>query len=516
MHDGLGGLDADAAALELEVVLRTRCVKPFGARLAWCSGTVAESSGPSALPRGEKADILLEASMLDISLAEVASALARDLGDGRGGQLLLRFACRRGEASRNRRGALVLHAARYLGGARAGSSSDDDEASQADDDSVHEVGEKSRRHEVFAQFLLDTFGGALCAGSGVLDIAGGAGRLSAALLARAPREPDALRCTLVEPSLRKEHVAAAGCSHLAEPFDAGFQTRHAELMRSCSVLVGLHPDQATEAIVDAALALGKPFAVVPCCVFPTLFPGRRLRTGQAVRTHRGFVKYLSAKHPALCTARLPFEGRSRVVYWRGHAEAVEPPCVPCAPPSIGALHMAALDAPDSPDAPDVPDAPDAAALAVAARVAVAARTEPAWIALCGAIEKKCFAKHEAMDIGGELRSRGTSLLCAAPLDSPAECAGYLVLQRSSLAANITKVVVAPRLRRTGVGRALLAAAVAAARKARAQVCTLHVDEANEAARRLYAAQGFRQTGRREDYYRLGRHAIAMELELGQT
>jgi len=43
--------------------------------------------------------------------------------------------------------------------------------------------------------------------------------------------------------------------------------------------VGMHPDQATEPIIDAALALGKPFAVVPCCVFPDLFPHRRTRTG---------------------------------------------------------------------------------------------------------------------------------------------------------------------------------------------------------------------------------------------
>lgn len=32
-------------------------------------------------------------------------------------------------------------------------------------------------------------------------------------------------------------------------------------------VVGMHPDQATDAIVDFALACSKPFAVVPCCVF---------------------------------------------------------------------------------------------------------------------------------------------------------------------------------------------------------------------------------------------------------
>ena len=56
-------------------------------------------------------------------------------------------------------------------------------------------------------------------------------------------------------------------------------------------------------------------------------------------------------------------------------------------------------------------------------------------------------------------------------------------------------------------------AIAAARASRAQACTLHVDTENEAAKRLYGSAGFRVTGERRDYYRPGRHAHAMELEL---
>jgi hypothetical protein len=33
-------------------------------------------------------------------------------------------------------------------------------------------------------------------------------------------------------------------------------------------VVGMHPDQATEAILQFALECRKPFAIVPCCVFP--------------------------------------------------------------------------------------------------------------------------------------------------------------------------------------------------------------------------------------------------------
>jgi hypothetical protein len=39
-----------------------------------------------------------------------------------------------------------------------------------------------------------------------------------------------------------------------------------------AVVCGMHPDGATEFIVDLALALDKPFAVVPCCVFGREFP----------------------------------------------------------------------------------------------------------------------------------------------------------------------------------------------------------------------------------------------------
>jgi hypothetical protein len=47
-------------------------------------------------------------------------------------------------------------------------------------------------------------------------------------------------------------------------------------LRGASLLVGMHPDQATEFIVSCALALHKPWAVVPCCVFGREFPTRRL------------------------------------------------------------------------------------------------------------------------------------------------------------------------------------------------------------------------------------------------
>ena len=46
---------------------------------------------------------------------------------------------------------------------------------------------------------------------------------------------------------------------------------------TCELLIGMHPDQATESIVDMALKYQKPFAIVPCCVFAQENPHRRLK-----------------------------------------------------------------------------------------------------------------------------------------------------------------------------------------------------------------------------------------------
>ena len=53
------------------------------------------------------------------------------------------------------------------------------------------------------------------------------------------------------------------------------------LFRSAKLIVGFHPDQATEACMDLAILLGIPFCVVPCCVFPSEFPDRKVWTSAA-------------------------------------------------------------------------------------------------------------------------------------------------------------------------------------------------------------------------------------------
>ena len=70
-----------------------------------------------------------------------------------------------------------------------------------------------------------------------------------------------------------------------------------ETLRACVMVVGMHSDQATEWIVDFALAHRVRFAVVPCCVCPGLFPRRQRADGSGapVRSHAEFCEYLRAK-----------------------------------------------------------------------------------------------------------------------------------------------------------------------------------------------------------------------------
>ena len=90
--------------------------------------------------------------------------------------------------------------------------------------------------------------------------------------------------------------------------------------RSFPVVVALHPDQATGAALDYALERGLPFAIAPCCVFPALFPGRRLACGAPVRSYGDLVDYLRERGGGEAGV-LPFQGRNVVVYGGGAGAA---------------------------------------------------------------------------------------------------------------------------------------------------------------------------------------------------
>mmetsp|Transcript_12055 Transcript_12055/g.14950 ORF Transcript_12055/g.14950 Transcript_12055/m.14950 type:complete len:317 (-) Transcript_12055:1066-2016(-) len=204
----------------------------------------------------------------------------------------------------------------------------------------------------------------------ILDIAGGKGELSArlSLCHRLhvrmvdPREADILDCfhkTIFRslPKKWQEKINSEKPKHVLEnavekrfqqhvmcfPSDADGSTTISELenndnllhaVKHASLLIGMHADGATEAIVDIAMRYRKPFVIVPCCVFPNFFQYRFIpRSGSnddstndaqgqvknmvPVRSHEQFCRYLVLKDSHFKTATLPFEGRNTAIYWDG-------------------------------------------------------------------------------------------------------------------------------------------------------------------------------------------------------
>ncbi|KAG0166457.1 hypothetical protein DFQ28_007319 [Apophysomyces sp. BC1034] len=196
------------------------------------------------------------------------------------------------------------------------------------------------RAMVFAEWIKNTFFDRSDSSlPTVLDVAGGKGEL-AMFLSRGFGIP----AVVVEPKIRKrpdywytrlqrlmaKHDEGGPGQGLTWPspveptylhrmLDGAFLSDHAELLQNVSLLAGLHADQATEPIVDVALQLGKPFAVVPCCVFGHENRSRRLSTGEPVLTTEDLVQYLCEKDTSgrghVQKAYLDFEGKNVVVYW---------------------------------------------------------------------------------------------------------------------------------------------------------------------------------------------------------
>eukprot|EP00980_Cylindrotheca_fusiformis_P004029 scaffold880_cov132-Cylindrotheca_fusiformis.AAC.25 len=183
---------------------------------------------------------------------------------------------------------------------------------------------KSMRARVFARWLIETYGSPrLQQGSGVLDIAGGKGKLSIELSLQGK-----IPCTIVDPLVRKhgkrlnpreaKRIRKAEAPHpnlISLEFNTTtFPNEYHDLICNSSILIGIHPDEPTEDILDLALKYQKPVAIVPCCVFPGFFPMRVLPCGTAVRTYDQFLNYLLAKDDRLKLETLPFEGRNQVIY----------------------------------------------------------------------------------------------------------------------------------------------------------------------------------------------------------
>lgn len=92
--------------------------------------------------------------------------------------------------------------------------------------------------------------------------------------------------------------------------------RGREILSDCRAIAALHPDEATDAIVDTAVERRIPFVIVPCCVFYRLFPHRRMpgNPDRPVSTYEDLLDYLQAKDESIQRTLLPFEGANTLLW----------------------------------------------------------------------------------------------------------------------------------------------------------------------------------------------------------
>ncbi|HEY5733006.1 MAG TPA: GNAT family N-acetyltransferase [Methyloceanibacter sp.] len=131
----------------------------------------------------------------------------------------------------------------------------------------------------------------------------------------------------------------------------------------------------------------------------------------------------------------------------------------------------------------------------------------------GAIHAASFAKAwSANEIGQFVAAPGClSLIVSTAPEQTVQ--GFLIVRSAGDEAEILTLAVDPSHRCKGLGRALLAAAIASLREAGAKRLFLEVDEANAPARGLYQSLGAVAVGRRKRYYEHGADADIFSLAL---
>jgi hypothetical protein len=88
-----------------------------------------------------------------------------------------------------------------------------------------------------------------------------------------------------------------------------------ELIKKASLIIGMHPDQATDYIINISVLNNKKFAVVPCCVFPTFFNNRYLKNGDFVSDYPKYINYILEKLEKYKIFYLEITGRNKVIYF---------------------------------------------------------------------------------------------------------------------------------------------------------------------------------------------------------
>ena len=138
---------------------------------------------------------------------------------------------------------------------------------------------------------------------------------------------------------------------------------------------------------------------------------------------------------------------------------------------------------------------------------------PADVPRLAELEALCFPEPRSREaLLAELSDPSRHLLLTARVGE--ELAGYAGLDFVLDEGYITDVAVFPAFRRRGAARALLAGLARRGRELGLSFLSLEVREGNAPARALYASMGYREAGRRRDFYRSPREdAVIMTLSL---
>jgi len=121
------------------------------------------------------------------------------------------------------------------------------------------------------------------------------------------------------------------------------------------------------------------------------------------------------------------------------------------------------------------------------------------------LERQCpttahWTKQQYADLFAASAESPARLAFVGEEDGSSALAGFLVARYLPPEWEVENIVVAPAVRRMGIGRQLMDALVVQARQTTATAIFLEVRESNTAARRLYEKLGFIETGRRKAYY----------------
>ena len=116
-----------------------------------------------------------------------------------------------------------------------------------------------------------------------------------------------------------------------------------------------------------------------------------------------------------------------------------------------------------------------------------------------ALEKVCFAAPWTREgLAEELQNPQAHFLVAA---MRGDTAGYIGVQEICGEGYVTNVAVLPQYRRQGIGECLVREAIRGAKMRGCEFLSLEVRVGNDAAVRLYERLGFRNQGKRKNFYR---------------